>query len=70
MSRTEDDKDSKIGVEEHLESAPAKSTVISSNHDQYIHDASDAVYGQKTQTIYAAIRQYRKGVLFSIIFSS
>lgn len=68
----EDEKDVKNYYdEEHVESAAAgDKTVIAADHTQYIHDAAEAVQQQKDQSIRAALKTYRKGVIFSIIFSS
>lgn len=66
----EDEKDVKhVYDNEHVESAGG-GTVIAQDHGQYIHDASDAITGQKEQSIMAALKTYKKGVIFSIIFSS
>jgi hypothetical protein len=68
----EDEKDVKNYYdEEHVESAAAGGkNVIAADHTQYIHDASDAVGRQKEQSIMSALKTYRRGVIFSIIFSS
>jgi SP family general alpha glucoside:H+ symporter-like MFS transporter len=67
----EDEKDVKqVYDQEHVESAAAGGTVIAQDFGQYIHDASDAVTGQKEMSIRQALSTYRKGVIFSIIFSS
>lgn len=68
----EDEKDVKNYYdEEHVESAAAgDKNVISADHTQYIHDAADAVGRQKEQSIMSALKTYRRGVIFSIIFSS
>lgn len=68
----EDEKDVKNYYdEEHVESAAAGDKgVIAADHTQYIHDAAEAVLQQKEQSIMAALKTYRKGVIFSIVFSS
>lgn len=68
----EDEKDVKNYYDaEHVESAAAgEKQVIASDHNQYIHDAAEAVYGQKEQSIKSALKTYRRGVIYSIIFSS
>lgn len=68
----EDEKDVKNHYdEEHVESAAAgDKTVIAADHTQYIHDAAEAVQQQKDQSVMSALRTYKKGVIFSIIFSS
>jgi SP family general alpha glucoside:H+ symporter-like MFS transporter len=66
----EDEKDVKhVYDNEHVESAGG-ATVIAQDHGQYIHDASDAITGQKEMSIMHALKTYKKGVIFSIIFSS
>lgn len=70
----ESEKDAKnVYDDEQVEAAHGhgrKGSVIAADYGQYINDAVDAVDGQKQQTIGQALRQYRKGVIFSIIFSS
>ena len=70
----EDEKDVKnVYEDEQVEAAHGhgrKGSVIAADYGQYINDAVDAVDGQKQQSIGQALRQYRKGVIFSIIFSS
>jgi hypothetical protein len=68
----EDEKDVKNYYdEEHVESAAVgDKTVIAADHTQYIHDAAAAVTQQKEQSVMSALKTYRKGVIFSIIFSS
>lgn len=70
----EDKKDIKnVYDEEHVEAAAVgarRGTVIAQDYGQYIHDASDAVTGEKTQSIMASLKQYKYGVMFSIVFSS
>jgi len=68
----ENEKDLKNSYdEEHVESAPTgQKTIIGADHAQYIHDAAEAVHQQKEQSIMAALKTYRRGVIFSIIFSS
>jgi hypothetical protein len=72
--RAVDDKDVKnVYDEEHVEAASAgdrKGTILSSDFGQYINDASEAIAGQKKQSVMSALRQYRRGVLYSIIFST
>lgn len=43
---------------------------ISANYGDFIGDAVDAVDGQKTQSVGNALRMYKKGVIYSIIFSA
>jgi len=68
----EDEKDVKNYYdEEHVESAAAGDKgVIAADHTQYIHDAAEAISQQKEQSIMGALKTYKKGVIFSIIFSS
>jgi hypothetical protein len=68
----EDEKDVKnFYDEEHVESAAAGDKgVIAADHTQYIHDAAEAIGLQKEQSIMSALKTYRKGVIYSIIFSS
>lgn len=70
----EDEKDIKnVYDDEQVEAAHGagrRGTVIAEDYGQYIHDAVDAVDGQKQQSISQALRQYRKGIIYSIIFSS
>lgn len=70
----EDEKDIKnVYDDEHVEAAAGvgrRGTVIAADFGQYIHDAVDAVDGQKSQSISQALKQYRRGVIYSIIFSS
>lgn len=54
----------------HVENLSNGSNVLSKDYGTYIHDAQTAVTGQKESTIKAALKQYRYGVMFSIIFSS
>jgi hypothetical protein len=59
--------------EEHVEAASAgdrKGTILSADFGQYINDAAEAVDGQKNQAVMAALKQYRRGVIYSIIFST
>jgi hypothetical protein len=69
-----DEKDMKNAYdEEHVESASAgdrKGTIISADFDQYLNDAQEAVTGQKQQSILEALKQYRRGVMYSMIFST
>jgi hypothetical protein len=69
-----DEKDVKNAYEdEHVEAASAgdrKGTILSADFGQYINDAAEAVDGQKNQSVIAALKQYRRGVLYSIIFST
>lgn len=68
------EKDIKNAYEdEHVEAASAgdrKGTILSADFGQYINDAADAVDGQKNQSAIAALKQYRRGVLYSVIFST
>jgi hypothetical protein len=68
----EDEKDVKnLYDQEHVESAAGGDKgVIASNHAQYIHDAADAIHEQKEQSIMQALKTYKRGVIYSIIFSS
>lgn len=72
--RPTNEKDRKHGYdEEHVEAASAgdlKGTILSSNFGQYISDAAEAIVGQKNQSVMGALKQYRRGVLYSIIFST
>lgn len=47
-----------------------RGTVIAENYNEYIHDAVDGVTHQKEQTVGEAIRMYKRGMIYSIIFSS
>jgi hypothetical protein len=70
----EDKKDIKnVYDEEHVDATAVgdrRGTVLAQDYGQYIHDASDAVIGQKTQSIMASLKQYKYGVMFSFVFSS
>jgi hypothetical protein len=56
----------------HIESLPSghNEGVISKDYNTYIHDASEAVQGQKESSVIEALKKYRWGVLYSIVFSA
>ena len=55
----------------HIESLPGQTDgVISKDYNTYIHDASEAVHGQKESSVRDALKLYRWGVLFSVAFSA
>ncbi len=76
----EDEKDYKNfpGGAEHVESlgdsdvgaGGRRGTIIPEDFGTYIADATDAVDQQKEQSVGSALRRYRKGIIYSIIFSS
>ena len=59
---------------EHVESLEynnqGRRPTISQDYNQFIGDAVDAVEGQKSQAIGDALRMYKKGIIYSIIFSA
>lgn len=69
-----DEKDVKnIYDQEHIEAAAAGTrddVVIAKDYDQYIHDAQQAVEGQKGEPVMVALKRWRRGVIYSIIFST
>lgn len=69
-----DEKDIKNTYDqEHVEAAAAgerRDTIIAKDFDQYIHDAADAIGGEKAQTVFEALKRWRRGVLYSVIFST
>lgn len=73
-SNVADEKDLKNTYEEeHVEAAAAGTrddAILSKDFGQYIHDAAEAVDGQKSQTVIQALKRWRKGVLYSVIFST
>lgn len=76
MSALDNEKDVKnLQEQDHLEilehgGGGRRPTVIAENFGQYISDAADAVEHQKEQTVREALRQYRWGVLYSVVFSA
>lgn len=76
MSALDNEKDVKnLQQDDHVEILESggggrRPTVIAENYGQYISDAADAVEHQKEQSIGDALRMYRWGILFSIVFSS
>jgi hypothetical protein len=60
-----------VYTQDHLEySAKPDNNVISDNYGQYIADAADSSAQQKNQTIREALFMYKKGIMFSLIFST
>ena len=55
---------------DHIESLGQHPHTETENFGQYIADASDATNRQKTQTVREALYMYKKGVMFSLIFST
>lgn len=59
---------------EHVESleysGQGRRPTISQDYNQFIGDAVDAVEGQKSQSIGEALRMYKKGIIYSIVFSA
>ena len=72
MSSLDNEKDVKnLQQDDHVEILESgvggrRPTVIAENYGQYISDAADAV----EHSIGDALRMYRWGILFSIVFSS
>ena len=59
--------------QEHIEAAAAGTrddVVIAKDYGQYIHDAQEAVEGQKGESVMVALKRWRRGVIYSIIFST
>jgi len=56
----------------HIESLPhgGDEGIISKDYNTYIHDASEAVQGQKDSSVRDAISRYRWGVIYSVVFSA
>lgn len=73
MSHFDNEKDVKnlddVGHVEQL-GPNAGGNVIAQDYGTYIHDAAEAVAGQKESSIREALSKYRYGVMFSIVFSS
>ena len=70
MSNFENEKDIKnMGDLEKL-GPNAGVNVISSDFGTYIHDAAEAVQGQKDSGVIEALKKYRWGVIYSIVFSA
>jgi hypothetical protein len=69
-----DEKDVKNTYDqEHVEAAAAGTrdeVVIAKDYGQYIHDAQQAVEGQKGESVRVALWRWRRGVIYSIIFST
>lgn len=80
MSNIEDEKDFKnLNDGEHIEDLPydaegalgqRRGTIIDQDFGVYISDASAAVDQQKEQSLGGALRMYRWGIIYSIVFSS
>mgnify|MGYP007001959743 CR=1 FL=1 len=74
MSAFENEKDIKNLDVAHVEQLTAPGVdsdeVIAKDFGTYIHDAAEAVHGQKESTITEALKKYRWGVLYSIVFSA
>lgn len=68
-----DEKDAKnLYDDEHVEAAAVgdrSDGIIAKDFSQYVHDASEAIDGQKAQSVRQALSRWRKGVLYSVIFS-
>lgn len=69
-----DEKDIKNTYDhEHVEAAAAGTrddTIIAKDYGQYIHDAAEAVDDQKNEPVRVALRRWRKGIIYSVIFST
>jgi hypothetical protein len=59
-----------ILIGDHIETLSPAPNTASKDYGQYIADASDATNQQKSQTIREALHMYRKGIMFSLIFST
>lgn len=74
MSHLDDEKDVKNLEGDQVETLEhgggRRVSVIAENYNEFIGDAQDAVHGQKEQSITEALKQYKKGVIYSIIFSA